>query len=71
MGERVTSDKREPTPPSPRAEAAAVELVLVVSAEAPAIGPSAEVPAGATEAPAGATEVPPSPQGRGSEDSPI
>jgi hypothetical protein len=55
----------------PLAEEAAVELVPVAGAEAPAAGPSVEVPAGATEAPAGATEVPPSPQGRGSGDSPI
>jgi hypothetical protein len=55
----------------PRAEKAAVELVPVASAKALAAWPSVEVSAGATEAPAGVTGVPPSPQGRGSGDSPI
>jgi hypothetical protein len=60
-GERTTSDRWEPVPPSPRAEEAAVGLVPVAGAEALAAGLSVEAPAGATEAPAGATEVPPQP----------
>jgi hypothetical protein len=52
-GGRATSDRWELTPPSQRAEAAAVELVPVASEEAPTAGPSLEVPAGAIEAPAG------------------
>jgi hypothetical protein len=70
-GRRVTSDRWDPALLSPRAEVAAVELVPVASAEAPATRPSVEAPAGATEAPTGTMEVPPSPQGRGSGDSPI
>jgi hypothetical protein len=58
-------------PPSPRAEGLAVELVPEACAEPPAAGLLEEAPAGATEAPAGAVEVSPSPQGRGSGDSPI
>jgi hypothetical protein len=50
-GWRATSDRWDPAPPSPRAEAAAVELVPVGSAEAPATGPSFEAPADVTEAP--------------------
>jgi hypothetical protein len=71
MGERTTSNGWEPVPPSPQAEGAAVELVPEAGAEPPVVGLSKEVPAGAPEAPAGAAEVPPSPQGRGSGDSPI
>jgi hypothetical protein len=71
---RLTDFHRQqwgPAPLSPQAEAAAVELVPVASAEAPATKPSVEAPAGATKVPAGVTEVPPSPQERGSGDSPI
>jgi hypothetical protein len=89
----ATSDRWEPAPPSPRVEAAAVELVLVASAEAPAAGSSVGVPVGASgscgergsarrRAISGSASrrhkgankrdgVPPSPQGRGSRDSPI
>jgi hypothetical protein len=48
-----------------------VELVPVAGAEEPAAGPSVEALTGTVEALVGTTEVPPSPQGRGSEDSPI
>jgi hypothetical protein len=48
-----------------------LELVPEAGAEPPVVGLLKEVPAGAPEAPAGAAEVPPSPQGRGSRDSPI
>jgi hypothetical protein len=70
-GGRAISDRWEHVPPSPRAEGAVVELVPEAGVEPPATGPSEEVPAGATEALAGVAEVPPSPQGRGSGDSPI
>jgi hypothetical protein len=40
---------------------AAMELVPVAGAEAPANGSSVEAPVGATEAPAGATVAPPEP----------
>jgi hypothetical protein len=77
-GVRTTSERWEPVPLSPRAEGAAVELVPGAGAEPPAAELSEEAPAGVTKAPAGtvevptgAAEVPPSPQGRGSGDSPI
>jgi hypothetical protein len=58
-GERTTSDRWEPVPPSPRAEGEAVELVPEAGAEPPATGLSVEMPAGTTEAPSGTVEVPP------------
>jgi hypothetical protein len=57
-GERTTSDRWEPVPPSPRAEGAAVELVTEAGAEPPAAELSEEMPAGTTEVPAGTAEVP-------------
>jgi hypothetical protein len=53
------SERWNPSPLSPRAEGATVELVPMAGAEAPAAGSSVEAPAGAAKAPAGVTEVPP------------
>jgi hypothetical protein len=58
-GERTTSNRWEPAPPSPWAEGAAMELVPEAGAEPPTAKLSLKVPAGTAEAPAGAAEVPP------------
>jgi hypothetical protein len=69
-GEQTTSDRWEPTPPSPQGEGATVESTLEEGAELPVTGSSVEVSAGTVEAPIGAVEAPPSLQGKGSEASP-
>jgi hypothetical protein len=55
---RTTSERWELAPLSPRAEGAAVELVLGAGAEPPVAELSEEAPAGVTEAPAGTVEAP-------------
>jgi hypothetical protein len=60
-GERTTSDRWEPAPPSSQAEGSAVELTPEAGMESPAVGLSVEVSAGTAEVPAGAVEVPAQP----------
>jgi hypothetical protein len=50
-GGRAAPERWNPPPPSPWATDAAMELVPVAGAEAPATGSSVEAPAGATVAP--------------------
>jgi hypothetical protein len=58
-GERTTSCRWEPAPPSPQAEGTAVESTPEAGMEPPAAGLSVEVPVGTAEALAGAVEAPP------------
>jgi hypothetical protein len=58
-GERTTSCRWEPAPPSPQAEGTAVESTPEAGMEPPAAGLSVEVLVGTAQALAGAVEAPP------------